>query len=177
MLYEEFMMDFAQSKKNVQIKNMLPKSHEISSVSGKIILKKDEDFDIFCFDTNFDGFLSTRVRLWPMNSPCTLPTTPDPESNDSVMIVNSNFLFQLKKMIQIMCCSCTQRKFRSEGIDFYTEKRFYDNIEKIYVVPYPRHPYFKERIGSRFVNISCNRLNLEKGRCNNCKVICFNLNF
>ena len=80
-------------------------------------------------------------------------------------------------MIQIMCCSCTQRKFRSEGTDFYTEKRFYDNIDKICVVPYPRHPYFKERIGSRFVNISCNYLNLEKGRCNNCKVICYNLNF
>ena len=93
-----------------------------------------------------------------------------------VMIVNSNFLFQLKKMIQIVCCSCTQWKLKGEEVDFYSEKKFYDNIDKIYVVPCPRHPYFKERIGSRFVNISCNCLNLEEGRCNSCKVICFNLN-
>ena len=36
------MMGCAQSKKNVQIKSMLPKNHEISSVSGEIILEKDE---------------------------------------------------------------------------------------------------------------------------------------
>ena len=76
-----------------------------------------------------------------------------------------------------MCCSCTQRKLRSEGVDFYSEKIFYDNIDKIYDVHCPRHPYFKERIGLRFVNISCNCLDLEKVRCNSCKVIYFNLNF
>ena len=64
-----------------------------------------------------------------------------------------------------------------EGVDFYFEKRFHGNIDKIYVVPCPRYPYFKERIGSRFVNISCNYLNLKKAHCNNCKVICFSLNF
>ena len=74
-------------------------------------------------------------------------------------------------MIQIVCCSCTQQKLRGEGVDFYSKKQFHDNIHKIYVVPCPRHPYFKEKIGSRFVNISCNCLNLEKGYCNNCKVI------
>ena len=47
------------SKQNVKIKNMLPKDHE--TVSGEITLKKDEGFDNFCFDINFDGFLSTRV--------------------------------------------------------------------------------------------------------------------
>ena len=41
---------------------MLPKDHEISSVSGETILKKDEDFDILCFDINFDGFLATNVH-------------------------------------------------------------------------------------------------------------------
>ena len=56
---------------------MLPKDHQISSVSGEIILKKDEDFHIIWFDINFDGFLSTRVRLWPINSPSTPPLTPD----------------------------------------------------------------------------------------------------
>ena len=80
-------------------------------------------------------------------------------------------------MIQVVCCSCSQQKLGSEGVDFYSEKKFYDSIDKIYVLSCPRHSYFKERIGSCFVNISCNCLNLEKGRCNNCKVIYFNLNF
>ena len=79
-------------------------------------------------------------------------------------------------MIQIVCCSCFQWKRRGEKVDFYSEKKFYDNIDKISVVPCPRYPYFKERIRSRFVNISCNCLNLEKGHCDNCKMICFNLN-
>ena len=53
---------------------MLPKNHEM--VSGEITLKKDEDFDILCFDINLDGLLSDGVRLWPRNSPCTPPLTP-----------------------------------------------------------------------------------------------------
>ena len=64
-----------------RLKICTPKNHEISSVPGEIILKKDEDFGIFCFDINFDGFLSTRVRLWPINSPCTPPQTPYPDSD------------------------------------------------------------------------------------------------
>ena len=47
-------MGCVQLKKNKQIKNILPKNHEISSVSGEIILKKDENFDMLCFDINFD---------------------------------------------------------------------------------------------------------------------------
>ena len=47
----------------------------------------------------------------------------------------------------------------------------------VFVAPILGHPYFKERTGSRFENISCNCLNLQKGRCNNCKIICFNINF
>ena len=67
-------MDCVLSKKNVKIKNMLPKNHE--TVSGEITLKKDENFDILCFDINFDEFLSTRVCLWPIKSLCTPPLTP-----------------------------------------------------------------------------------------------------
>ena len=77
------MMGCVQLKEKVLLKNMLPKDHEISSVSGEIILKKDEDFDIICFGINFDGFLSTRVCLWPINSPTTPPLLT-PDSNDSV---------------------------------------------------------------------------------------------
>ena len=76
------MMGCVQLKVKVLVKNMLPKDHEISSVSGEIILKK-EDFDIICFDVNFDGFLLTRVHLWPINSPTTPPLLT-PDSNDSV---------------------------------------------------------------------------------------------
>ena len=79
-------------------------------------------------------------------------------------------------MIQIVCCSCTQQKFTNNDVDLYSDKRFYQ-IEKVYVVPCPRHLYFKEMIRSPFSNISCNCLNLEKSCCNNCKIICFNLNF
>ena len=80
-------------------------------------------------------------------------------------------------MIQIVCCSCTQRKLREEKVDFYVEKRFHQNIDRIFVAPCNRHPYFKERIGSQFTDISCKCLELQKERCNNCKTICFNLNF
>ena len=78
-------MGCVQSKKNLQIKNMVPKNYEISSVPGEIISKKDDDFGILCFDINFYGFLSTRVRLWPINSPSTPALTPDlyPDSDDS----------------------------------------------------------------------------------------------
>ena len=47
----------------------------------------------------------------------------------------------------------------------------------VFAAPCPRHPYFKERIGFRFENISCNCLDLQKGRCNNYKIICFNISF
>ena len=46
-------------------------------------VKKDEDFDILCFEINFDGFLPNRVRLWPINFPCTPPLTHVSYSNDS----------------------------------------------------------------------------------------------
>ena len=80
-------------------------------------------------------------------------------------------------MIQIICCSCTQRTVRNNSIDFYSNKTFYENNDRIFVAPCPRHPFFKEKIGSRFSDIICNCVYLENGRYNNCKIICFNLNF
>ena len=88
-----------------------------------------------------------------------------------------NFLAVKKKKIQIVCCGCTQRKLREESVPFYTEKRFYDKIDMVFVAPCPRHPYFKERTWSQSENISWNYLNLQKERCNNFKIICFNINF
>ena len=80
-------------------------------------------------------------------------------------------------MIQIVCCSWTQQELVNEKLDFYTEKKIYQNIDRIFVAPCPRHPHFKERIGSRFTNITCTCTQLTKGRCNNCKLVCFDINF
>ena len=71
------------SKENVKINNMLPKNHEIDSTSGEITLRKDEDFDILCFEINCDGFLPTRTRLWPIKSPCIPPPNPNSISDDN----------------------------------------------------------------------------------------------
>ena len=86
-----------------------------------------------------------------------------------------NFFFAVKKkkMIQIVCCSCTQRILKVERVPFYTKKRFYYNIDMVFVAPCPRHAHFKELTRSRLENISYNVLNLQKGRCNNCKIISF----
>ena len=94
-----------------------------------------------------------------------------------VMTVNSFFSSKndSNNLLQL-CCSCTQQKLRGNGVDFYSSKRFYQNIEEIFVAPCSRHPFFKERIGSRFIDVTCNCANREKGRCNNCKIICYNLN-
>ena len=58
---------------------------------------------------------------------------------------------------------------------FTLKKKFYQNIDISFVASCPRHPHFKERIGSRFTNITCTQLIW--GRYNNCKLICFNINF
>ena len=65
----------ALSKDKIKINNMLPKTHEIASTSGEITLRKDEDFDILCFEINCDGFSPTCIHLWPINSSCTPPPT------------------------------------------------------------------------------------------------------
>ena len=79
-------------------------------------------------------------------------------------------------MIQIVCCSCTQGNVIDDQVDIYVENKFYRNRDKIFVVPCARQPSFKERISSCFTNIACSCEKLEKGRHNNCKVICFNIN-
>ena len=94
------------------------------------------------------------------------------------MIVNKFFSYKKKKkIIQIVSCSCTQRKFKEDKVPFYVEKRFYGNIDKAFVASCPRHPYFNERIGSQLADISCNCLTLDKGRCYNSKVTYFKINF
>ena len=76
-------MGFVSWKEKVKINNMLPKNHEIASTYGEITLRKDEDFDILCFEINCDGFLPTCIHLWSINSLCNPPPTPDSISDDS----------------------------------------------------------------------------------------------
>ena len=57
-------------------------------------------------------------------------------------------------MIQIACCSCTQRKLKVEKFYFYTKQRFYKNINKVFIAPCPRYPYFKEKAGSGYTNVN-----------------------
>ena len=139
--FEKFTMGCVSPKQDAKINNMLPKHHE--AVSGEITLKKVEDFDIFCFEINFDGFLSTRICLLLINSPCFPPPAPDNESFD---------------------------------IGFYTKKSS-KILTQFFVVPFLKHPFFKERVGSQFVNLKCSCANMGRGCCNSCKIVCFNFNF
>ena len=63
------------SEEKIKINNILKKNHEIASTFGEITLRKDEYFDILCFETNCDEFLLTRICLWPINPLCAPPPT------------------------------------------------------------------------------------------------------
>lgn len=56
-------------------------------------------------------------------------------------------------MVQTVCCSCTKQKLRNDKVYFCTDKNLCEAIDKNLVAPYPRHPYFKEIIGSRLANV------------------------
>lgn len=47
----------------------------------------------------------------------------------------------------------------------------------MFVASCPRQPIFKERLLNVTVNMSCKCLDQSRGRCNNYKIKCFNLNF
>ena len=79
------MMGVSQSKKSqVKIKILLPKGSRYShlNVDGEIVLTKDDDFDILCFEINFSGYFPTLARLWPQNHPL-IPPTPAVSSGDN----------------------------------------------------------------------------------------------
>lgn len=61
------------AKRNiVKIKNNLEEI--MPKASGGIVVRKEANFDIICFDINIEGFYPTRVRLWPQNLPTCFPT-------------------------------------------------------------------------------------------------------
>ena len=80
-------------------------------------------------------------------------------------------------MIQIIVCHCAKQRFREANVSFHFQEEFYDYIEDIFVVPCERHPLFKQCFGGGVVDVKCSCLHFDKGRCNNCKTRCFNLNF
>ena len=63
-------------KTKLKIKNVITKDKDMPKVSGRILLRKDPDFDVLCFDINIDGFYPARFRLWPQNDFAN-PPTPD----------------------------------------------------------------------------------------------------
>ena len=61
--------------------------------SGRILLRKDLDFDALYFDINIDSFYPARFRLWPQNHP-TNPQAP----HFSVALSSSNSGYNLQSI-------------------------------------------------------------------------------
>ena len=128
---------------------------------------------------NFNGYFPAWICPWQQNHVTAPPTAAfsDISSADNGYDCQQNDFFKLKKMIQIIVCSCTKSKFRNAGINFYLRQKLYKNIKDVYVLPCPWHLLFNERFRNVNVNISCKCLSLKTGRWNNCKARCFTLNF
>ena len=75
-------------KRKLKIKNFIPKDKDMWRASGKILLRKDPDFDVLCFDINIEGFHPARVRLWLQNHPICPPT---PEFSAMVSYLDSEY--------------------------------------------------------------------------------------
>ena len=52
------MESFLSKKNKVNIKNVFPRDGDVFQASGEIILRKDTNVDISCFDINFDEYFS-----------------------------------------------------------------------------------------------------------------------
>ena len=71
------MTGIKQKKNNhLKIKNFLPNDEEFSHLEakGKIVITKDADFDILCFEIDIGNYFLTLIRLWPQNCPSQLLT-------------------------------------------------------------------------------------------------------
>ena len=81
-------------------------------------------------------------------------------------------------MIQIIACVCTKNKLVQSGVVFFTDNNFFPEIERVFVVIYQTRQFFVDTFNENCLSsISCKCLEMDKGRCNACKTICFNLNF
>ena len=70
------MQSVLSKKSKLKIKNVMPKDKDMLKASGRILLRKDPDFDVLCFDININGFYPAHFRLWPQNHSTNFPT-PD----------------------------------------------------------------------------------------------------
>ena len=70
------MQSVLSKKSKLKIKNVMPKDKDMLKASGRILLRKDPDFDVLCFDININGFCPAHFRLWPQNHSTNFPT-PD----------------------------------------------------------------------------------------------------
>ena len=84
-------------------------------------------------------------------------------------------------MIQIVACWCIRRKIIEFGISFSEKENVHGNCNEIYVTFCAKHPLFKDCIGRRYtdppLDLPCECLEFNKGRCNNCKIRCFIINY
>lgn len=67
-------MGLSQSKKN-RVKINL-------NVNGEIVLTKEVDFNILCFEINFNSYFPIPVPLWPQNL-LPIPSTTAVSSEDN----------------------------------------------------------------------------------------------
>ena len=72
-------------REKVKIKNNLPQGSEFCHLNtrGEIILRRDQGFNVLCFEIKFEGYFPTVVRRWPSNHP-TSPPTPNVLSIDDI---------------------------------------------------------------------------------------------
>ena len=83
-------------------------------------------------------------------------------------------------MIQLSGCSCIRKKIIEPGISFSEKENFNEDLNEIYVAPCSELSLSKYRFGRRRTDLPfkqpCECLELNKGRCNNCKTRCFIIN-
>ena len=56
-------------KNKLKIKSLVPEGEFFNHLrpKGEILIKKDEDFDIICFEIHVMVFFPAIVHLWPIN--------------------------------------------------------------------------------------------------------------
>lgn len=72
-------------REKVKMKTLLPRGVEFSHLNtrGEITLKSDRNFDILCFEINFQGYFPVVMRLLQSNH-LTSPPTPNVSNIDDI---------------------------------------------------------------------------------------------
>lgn len=130
-----------QKREKVKMKNLLPRGVEFSHLNtrGEITLKRDRDFDILCFEINFQGYFLAVMRLLQSNH-LTSPPTPNVSNIDNVSDSGVNcqqitFVLTVKRMIQAIACRCVQTKLKECGVIFTKNKSFMKTLKMCMLSP------------------------------------------